>query len=68
MTKKIKALMTIQGVNQIDIATKLNTTQGNVSRILNLGDKIRLNELKELVSLLGGTLEISIVLPDGTKL
>lgn len=68
MTKKIKALMTIQGVNQIDIANKWNMTQGNVSRILNLGDKIRINELKKFVSLLGGTLEISIVLPDGTKL
>lgn len=68
MTNKIKAVMNIQGKNQIDIAKALNTAQSNVSRIINMGDKIRICDLKKLVSILGGTVEISIVLPDGTKL
>ena len=68
MTNKIKAAMSIQGVYQTDIAKALNVTQGNVSRVINLGDRIRISELKELVSVLGGTVEVSIVLPDGTKL
>lgn len=68
MTNKIKAAMNIQGANQIEIAKALNTAQSNVSRIINLGDKIRICDLKELVSVLGGTVEISIVLPNGTKL
>ncbi len=68
MTNKIKAAMSIQGVYQIDIAEALNTTQGNVSRIINLGDKIKICDLKEIVSAIGGTVNVSIVLPNGTKL
>lgn len=68
MTNKIKALMNLKNKYQIDIAKALGTTQSNVSRLINSGDKMRIYELKELVSILGGTVEISIVLPDGTKL
>lgn len=68
MTNKIKAAMSIQGVYQSDIAKALNVTQGNVSRVIKLGDKIRISELKQLVATFGGTVEVSIVLPDGTKL
>ena len=68
MTNKIKALMNLKNKYQIDIAKALGYTQGNVSRLINSGDKMRICELKELVSILGGTVEISIVLPDGTKL
>lgn len=68
MTNKIKAAMSIAGITQIELAKALNTTQANVSRLVNLGDKIRISELKELIALLGGTVEVSIVLPSGTKL
>lgn len=68
MTNKIKAAMSIQGVYQSDIAKALNVTQGNVSRVIKLGDKIRISELKQLVATFGGTVEVSIVLPNGTKL
>ena len=68
MTNKIKAAMSIQGVYQSDIAKALNITQANVSRVINLGDKIRISDLKQLVATFGGTVEVSIVLPDGTKL
>ena len=68
MTNKIKALMNLKNKYQIDIAKALGTTQSNISRLINSGDKMRIYELKELVSILGGTVEISIVLPDGTKL
>ncbi len=68
MINKIKAVMSMTGTTQLKLAKALSTTQANISRIVNLGDKIRICELKELVSVCGGTVEVSIVLPNGTKL
>lgn len=66
--KKIKALMLMTNTKQIDIADKLGTTQANVSRIIAKGNYMRIEEVLKLVETAGGTVEISIVLPDGTKL
>ena len=66
--KKIKALMLLTNPKQIDMADKLRTTQANISRIIAKGNAIRIDELYNLVDAAGGTVEISIVLPDGNKL
>ena len=66
--KKIKALMLLTNTKQIDMADKLGTTQANISRIIAKGNAIRIDELYNLVDAAGGTVEISIVLPDGNKL
>lgn len=66
--KKIKALMLLTNTKQIDIADKLGTTQANISRIILKGNSMRINELYKLVEAAGGTIDISIILPDGTKL
>lgn len=66
--KKIKALMLLTNTKQTDIANKLGTTQANISRIILKGNSMRIDELYDLVESAGGTVDISIVLPDGTKL
>ena len=68
ITKKIKAFMNLTGIKQIDIAKKLGTTQANVSRIITKNTSISIDELSRIVDIAGGKIEVSIVLPDGTKL
>lgn len=67
ITNKIKALMKINNITQNDLALKLDTTQANISRILKLGNSIRIEDLLEIVNSAGAAVEINIVLPDGTK-
>lgn len=67
VTNKIKALMQINNTKQADLAVKLGTTQANISRILKLGNSIRIKDLISIVNSAGATVEINIVLPDGTK-
>ncbi len=67
VTNKIKALMKINNITQTDLALKLGTTQANISRILKLENSIRIEDLLEIVNSAGATVEINIVLPDGTK-
>lgn len=67
VTNKIKALMQINNTKQADLAAKVGTTQANISRILKLGNSIRIKDLISIVNSAGATVEINIVLPDGTK-
>ena len=66
LQNKLKALMQITNTKQIDIANKLGVTQANISKKLN-GNSIRVEDFIEMVEAAGGTVEINIVLPDGTK-
>ena len=59
--------MQINNIKQTDLAVKLGTTQANISRILKLGNSIRIEDLIGIVNSAGATVEINIVLPDGTK-
>lgn len=68
ITKKIKAFMNLTGIKQIDIAKKLGTTQANVSRIITKNTAISIDELSRIVEIVGAKIEVSIILPDGTKL
>ena len=68
ITNKIKAFMNLTGIKQIDIAKKLGTTQANISRIITKNTEISIEELSRIVEIAGGKIEVSIVLPDGTKL
>ena len=63
----IQSLMKINNITQNDLALKLGTTQANISRILKLENSIRIEDLLEIVNSAGATVEINIVLPDGTK-
>ncbi len=65
---KIKAVMQLTNTTQLDIAKRLNMTQSNVSRMLKFGDSMRIDHYKQIVGAIGGTVEINIVLPDGTKI
>ena len=68
MIDKIKALMLLTKTKQIDIAKKLGTTQANISRIINKDTDMSIKELNDIVSSSNGILEITIILPDGTRI
>ena len=55
------------GQTQTELATKLSTTQRNVSRIEHEED-LYLSTLREYVAALGGELELAAVFPDGRVL
>ena len=62
----IKGVMKKTNTNQIDIARKLGVSQANISKKLNC-KSIKFDDFVELVETCGATVEINIVLPDGTK-
>ena len=68
MKNKIKALMQLTNTRQIDIAKKLGISQVYVSQLIALGEKAKIVDIKNIVESAGGKLEVSIVLPDGTKI
>ena len=68
LSNRIKALMQLTNTKQVDIAQNLKTTQAYISRLINNADIMRISDLKQIVECSGGTLEISIILPDGTKI
>ena len=65
--KKLKMAMTALDITQVDLATRTNQTQANLSKKM-VSDNLRINEYATLVAALGCELEISIKLPDGTIL
>ena len=65
--KKLKMAMTALNITQVDLATRTNQTQANLSKKI-VADNLRINEYTTLVEALGCKLDIRITLPDGTIL
>jgi hypothetical protein len=65
--KKLKMAMTALNITQVDLATRTNQTQANLSKKI-VADNLRINEYATLVEALGCKLDIRITLPDGTIL
>lgn len=68
LTNRIKALMKLTNTKQSDIAKNFNTSQANISKLIAHADTLRLSDIQKIVTVAGGKVELSIVLPDGTKL
>lgn len=66
LTEKLKIAMIKQDVNQTQLATLTEQTQNNLANKLKLNN-FKLSEYERLVNALGCTLEVNIVMPDGTK-
>ena len=68
MKNKIKALMQLTNTTQIDLANKLGVSQSYISHLIALSERGRIEDIRKIVESAGGKLEVSIVLPDGTKI
>ena len=64
LTKKLKYAMIEINVNQIELANRTNQSQSNLSKKMK-ADNFTIKEYEKLVTALGCTLEIKIVLPNG---
>ena len=67
LTEKLKIAMLKQNVTQTHLAELTEQTRKNLSNKMSR-DNFKLSEYKKLVDALGCELEISIILPDGTKI
>lgn len=65
--KKLKMAMAALGINQHELAIRVNQSRANLSQKL-VADNLRINEYADLVAALGCELEINIILPDGARL
>lgn len=65
--KKLKMAMTALGVNQRELAMRVNQLPANLSRKM-IADNLKINEYASLLAALGCEMEIKIKLPDGTIL
>ena len=65
--KKLKMAMTALGVNQRELAMRVNQLPANLSRKM-IADNLKINEYASLLAALGCEIEIKIKLPDGTIL
>ena len=65
--KKLKMAMTALGVNQRELAMRVNQLPANLSRKM-IADNLKINEYASLLAALGCEMEINIKLPDGTIL
>ena len=67
LTKKLRFAMIEQNVNQTTLAERTGQTQKNLSNKM-ARDNFQISEYEKLVTALGCTLEINIVLPNGDKI
>lgn len=65
--KKLKMAMTALNITQVDLATRTNQTQANLSKKMVM-DNLRINEYATFVEALGCKFDVIITLPDGTTL
>ena len=65
--KKLKMAMTALGVNQRELAMRVNQLPTSLSRKM-IADNLKINEYASLLAALGCEMEIKIKLPDGTIL
>lgn len=61
---QLRELVRERGLTQEALAEKLDTAQGNVSRILRRED-MHISTLREVVEALGGELQLTARFPDG---
>lgn len=66
-SEKLDIVMKRQGINQKELAEKLETSQQNVSKKFKFDDW-RESDVKKICSILGIKAEIILTLEDGTKL
>lgn len=64
---KIRIVMKQTNTTQVDMAKKLGVSQVNISKKLNC-KSIKVYDFISMIEACGGTVEINIVLPDGTKI
>lgn len=67
LTEKIKIAMIKTNTTQVALAERTGQTQGNLANKF-IRDNFKLSEYQKLVEALGCTLEINIIMPDGTKI
>lgn len=67
LTEKLKIAMIKQGVNQIELATRVGQTQSNLSQKF-VANNFKLSEYEKLVTALGCVLEVSIITPSGERI
>lgn len=67
LSEKLKIAMIKQNVNQLKLAELTDQTQNNLSNKM-LRNNFKFSEYEKLIEALGCTLEVNIVLPDGTKI
>ena len=67
LSKKLRIAMIEQNVTQTELAKRTNQTQSNLSKKI-VADNFNFKEFDRLVTALGCTLEIKIVLPSGKSL
>lgn len=67
MITKLKMAMTAVDVTQTELAKRTNQSKQNLSRKM-IANNFKFEEYAELVSALGCTLEVNIVLPNGKTL
>lgn len=65
--KKIRIACAAQEISLSELARRLETTPQNLSGRLKVG-KFTGEELERIAQALGGTVELSFTLPDGTKI
>ena len=66
LTKKLKMAMLELDVNQIELASRVGKSQGNLSNKM-CSENYRVSEYEKLVNALGCELEINIILPNGKR-
>ena len=66
-SEKLDIVMKRQGINQKELAEKLETSQQNVSKKFKFDDW-RESDVKKICDILGIKAEIILTLEDGTKL
>ena len=66
MTNKIKALCAIRGINQQQLAEKLNTPQSNLSKKY-LKDNWKESDLQEIAQILNADFKGSFILKEDGK-
>ena len=66
-SKKLKQAMVELEITQLELASRTEQTQANLSYKIN-SDNFRIYEYRELVEAMGCKLEFNIILPSGKKL
>ena len=67
LTKKLKAAMSYMGVNQTLLAHRVGISQPTLSDKM-VSDNFKIKDYARLIEALGCSLELHILLPDGTRL
>lgn len=67
LTKKLRAAMSYLDIRQVELARRVGITQSTLSLKMSL-DNYSFKDYARLIEALGCSLELHILLPDGTRL